>query len=395
MKRVALLSFLIAINLSSKALECGDNIPFNRWLKEFKEYAISEGVSPDIANRALRGLKIDYSVLRRDRKQSQFSYDFRTFAKRLISSYRLKMGRKLIKKHQRLFKEIEQTYGVSAGVLVAFWAFESDFGHFMGKDNTLRSLATLAHDCRRSEEFQNELLSALKIIQRGDLTPSQMRGSWAGELGQTQFLPSYYLNYGVDFDRDGRVDLIHSSEDALASSANYLKHLGWKRGEPWIKEVIIPKNFPYQESGLNKSYSLSHWAKLGVKSRDNKPLRGDTKASLLLPMGKNGPAFLAFDNFKNAYLTWNNSMIYSLTAAYFATRLEGAPPMLPNRAKINSLSNSQIKELQRALAKRGYDIGKIDGIIGAKTRVATQDIQKKLGLDADGYPTLELLRRLK
>jgi len=203
------------------------------------------------------------------------------------------------------------------------------------------------------------------------------------------------VKYGIDFDHDGRRDLIHSKADALASTANYLRHLGWKANQPWIKEVIPPKKMDWQLNGLEHSYPLSYWGKLGVTDRLGRPLHGNLKASLLLPMGKDGPAFLAFDNFKKCYLTWNNSLLYSLTAAYFATRLAGAEAMRPNRAKIDSLSSKEIKTLQRLLAAKGYDVGKIDGIIGQNTRKAVKDIQKKLQVPADGYPTKELLRRLK
>jgi lytic murein transglycosylase len=397
MLKKTLLSSLLLLGLLAplSALECGHGMPFGQWLKRFESYALSQGISPDTVHRALDGLSYDASVIRRDRRQHQFSYDFRSFAKRIISAYRLRKGRQLLRKKARLFRSIERRFGVPAPVLVAFWGLESDFGSNMGRDNTLRSLATLAYDCRRSDEFQKELLAALKIIDEGDLSPEQMRGSWAGELGQTQFLPSYYLRYGVDFDGDGRRDLIHSSADALASTANYLRHLGWKPGEPWIREVIVPKQMPWEESGLEHSHSLSYWGKLGVTDRSGHPLQGSLNASLLLPMGKDGPAFLAFDNFKNTYLTWNNSLLYSLTAAYFATRLAGAPAMRSDRAKIASLSGQQIQALQRLLAKRGYDVGKIDGIIGEKTRRAVKEVQKELGLPADGYPTLELLRRLQ
>ncbi len=396
MKRVLIITtLLLGLLAPLSALECGHGMPFDQWLGKFRDYARSQGISETTLDEALRGLRYDPSVIRRDRRQHQFSYDFRTFAKRIVSAYRIKKGRRLLKKYHRLFEAIEKRYGVPGPVIVAFWGLESDFGSNMGKDDTLRSLATLAYDCRRSEEFQQELLAALKIIDEGDLRPSQMRGSWAGEIGQTQFLPSYYLKYGVDFDGDGRRDLIHSSADALASTANYLRQLGWHRGEPWIREVTVPKNMPWEQSGLEQSYSLSHWASLGVRGRNGEPLNGSLKASLLLPMGKDGPAFLAFDNFKNTYLTWNNSLLYSLTAAYFATRLAGAPTMRPDRAPIHSLSARQIQTLQKILAQKGYDVGKIDGIIGEKTRVAVRKVQKQLGMPMDAYPTVELLRRLQ
>ncbi len=393
MKRLLATLLIIGLNSSVFALECGGS--FNSWLKSFKSYAKSQRVSQETINEALSNVHYLPSVIRRDRRQHQFSITFNKFAKRVISAYRLKKGRQFLKKHKALFRDIERRYGVPGAVIVAFWGLESDFGKNMGKDDTLSSLATLAHDCRRSEEFQKELLSALKIVDRGDLNPNEMRGSWAGEIGQTQFLPSYYIKYGVDFDRDGKRDLIHSSADALASTANYLKQLGWKRGEPWIKEVVVPKSMPWGKSGIRQSYSLSYWGSLGIRDRRGRIVHGNIKASLLLPMGKDGTAFLVFDNFKNTYLTWNNSLLYSLTAGYFATRLAGAPVMLKPRARINSLNSNQVKTLQKILASRGYDVGKIDGIIGEKTREAVQKVQAKLGMSADGYPTLRLLQRLK
>ncbi len=377
MKQLLAILLIIGLNSSIFALGCGGESSFNSWLRSFKSYARSQGISQSTINKALSNVHYLPSVIRRDRRQHQFSVTFDKFAKRVISAYRLKKGRQFLKTHKALFQAIQRRYGVPGAVLVAFWGLESDFGRNMGKDDTLSSLATLAHDCRRSKEFQMELLSALKIIDRGDLSPSQMRGSWAGEIGQTQFLPSYYLKYGVDFDKDGRRDLIHSSADALASTANYLHQLGWRRGEPWIKEVVVPKNMPWGKSGIKQSYSLSHWGSLGVKDRRGRTLHGKLKASLLLPMGKDGPAFLVFDNFKNTYLTWNNSLLYSLTAGYFATRLAGASIMRKPRAKINSLNSRQIKTLQKILASK-----------------AVQKVQQTLGVPADGYPTLELLKRL-
>jgi hypothetical protein len=222
-----------------------------------------------------------------------------------------------------------------------------------------------------------------------------MRGAWAGELGQTQFLPSYYLKYAIDFDRDGRRNLIKSVPDALASTANYLKNLGWRRGEPWLEEVILPRKLPWEQSGIEYSYPLSHWAKLGVKRVNGRRLRGNLKASLLLPMGKDGPAFLAYNNFKNVYLKWNESLLYSTTAGYFATRLSGAKKVRRPRAKIASLSFGQVKQLQKLLVRRGYDVGDIDGIIGEKTRQAVKKVQQQFKLPADAYPTLRLLRMLK
>ena len=208
-------------------------------------------------------------------------------------------------------------------MLTAFWGLETDFGAGNGTDPVLVSLATLAYDCRRPDMFRQELLAALKIVDRGDLKPAEMKGSWAGELGQLQFLPSRYVDYGVDFDGDGKVNLLTSAPDALASAAKYLQHLGWRAGEPWLTEVKVARPLPWDQADIAIKLPASQWAAWGVTLANGKPLPKDLPpGSLLLPMGRNGPAFLAFANF-DVYLQWNSSLIYSTTAAYFATRLAG------------------------------------------------------------------------
>ncbi|MCR4283612.1 MAG: peptidoglycan-binding protein, partial [Bauldia sp.] len=242
--------------------------------------------------------------------------------------------------------------------------------------------------------FRRQLLAAIKIIDRGDLTAAEMRGPWAGEMGQVQFLAEHYLNYGVDFDGDGRVNMMTSAADSLASAANYLKALGWRRGEPWLQEVRLARELPWEQADLTVKLPLSQWAAWGVTLADGKPLPGKgPDASLHLPMGRNGPAFLAYPNF-DVYLEWNNSLVYSTTAAYFAARLAGAPKV-SSGSGVDLLSPAEVKELQRLLKARGYDVGKVDGIIGASTRAAVKDVQVKLGLPADSYPSKQLLAKLR
>lgn len=394
-KTLTLLTLLGIFTLPSSANECVNTHNFSTWLQQFKQEALSQGIRPITVNSALNGIQIDASVIKLDRQQQHFSQNFSNFSSKLVSTYRLNMGKKLIQNNAKLFRAIEQRFGVPAPVIAAFWGLETDFGKNMGNKSTLRSLATLAYDCRRGAEFRSELLAALRLIDAGDLTVAQMKGAWAGEIGQTQFLPSYYLKYAVDFDGDGKRNLINSKADALASAANYLKQLGWKAYQPWIEEVVLPQNLPWEQSGLENSYPLSLWNQLGVKKANGTALQGSLYASLLLPMGKDGPAFLAYNNFKSAYLTWNESLLYSTTAAYFATRLAGAQPMRVNRAPIASLSYQQIKTLQRLLTKRGYNVGKIDGIIGEQTRMAVKRVQQQLHLPMDAYPTLPLLQQLQ
>jgi lytic murein transglycosylase len=300
-----------------------------------------------------------------------------------------------MKKYAATFERIEKTYGVPAPVLTAFWGLETDFGAGNGTDPVLVSLATLAYDCRRPDMFRPELLAALKIVDRGDLKPAEMKGSWAGELGQLQFLATRYIDYGVDFDGDGRVNLIASAPDALASAAKYIQHLGWRAGEPWLTEVRLTRSLPWDQADIAIRLPAAQWSRWGVTLADGKPLpQGAPDASLLLPMGRNGPAFLAYANF-DVYLQWNSSLVYSTTAGYFATRLAGAPPVSPGMAPVVPLTAAEMREVQGLLARRGYDVGKIDGVIGEKTREAVKQMQIKLGLPADSYPDAALLAKLR
>jgi hypothetical protein len=222
-----------------------------------------------------------------------------------------------------------------------------------------------------------------------------MVGAWAGEIGQVQFQPQDYIESGVDFDADGRIDLRRSVPDVLASSANLLRRGGWQAGEPWLEEVRIPRDLDWQQADLKITHPRSQWAEWGVRAADGTPLEADGKgASLLLPMGRNGPAFLAYPNF-HVYLDWNQSLVYATTAAYFATRLAGAPPVNKGNGKVAPFGAKEVFELQKLLAEQGYEVGKIDGILGTATRDAVKDVQLKLGLPADSYPTPELLAKLR
>jgi len=281
-------------------------------------------------------------------------------------------------------------------VIAAFWGLESDFGANMGNLPTLRSLVSLAYDCRRSERFVGETIAALKIIDRGDLSPEEMVGSWAGELGQTQFLPTHYFTYAVDY--GGRRNLLHSAEDVIGSTANYIATgLKWRRGEPWLQEVRVAAaaNFPWDQADLTIQLPRSKWIQLGVTYPDGKPLpNDDLPASLLLPMGRTGPAFLAYANFA-AYTEWNNSLIYSTTAAYLAARIAGAPAMQRPSGAVAQLPFNELRELQQLLVRAGFNVGKIDGVMGQQSRSAVKAMQIKFGLPADSWPTAELLARMR
>jgi lytic murein transglycosylase len=312
----------------------------------------------------------------------------------MVAQYRLDGGRQKIAQQARLFSDIESRYGVPAPVIVAFWGLETDFGANTGDFPTIPALATLAYDCRRPEKFRPQLLDALRLIDGGDLRPEQMKGAWAGELGQLQFLPSDYMRDAVDFDGDGRRDLIRSTPDAIASAAALLVHHGWRRGEPWLEEVVVPGDMAWAEADLAIRHPRAQWAAWGVTRRDGALPSDQFPAALVLPMGRLGPAFLAYPNF-DVYLRWNQSLVYTLTAAYFATRLAGAPKVAPGRGNPPVMSVAEIKSLQQRLAGMGYDVGKIDGIIGENTRAAVKAVQLKLGMPADSYPTPELAQRLR
>lgn len=389
---------LAGVVLTGPALaqqSCHKEGSFAAWLAAFKEEAAATGISQRAIEAGLANVRFDESVVKKDRAQGVFSQSFLEFSDRMVAQYRLDQGKANLKKYKSVFDRIEKQFGVPGPVISSFWGLETDFGVNTGKDSTLISLATLAYDCRRSQLFRQQLLSALILIDRGDLSPSEMRGPWAGELGQLQFLPMHYVEYGVDFDGDGHINLIKSSPDALASAGNYLAHLGWRRGEPWLQEVRVPDQLPWEQADIVTKLPRSQWAAWGVRMANGDAVPNDSlPAALLLPMGRNGPAFLAYNNF-DVYLEWNSSLVYSTTAAYFATRLAGAPRVSRGKAEVQNLSAAEVKQLQQILAKRGYNVGKIDGIIGEMTRQAVKDVQLKLGLPADSYPTPDFLARVR
>ena len=389
-----------------RAAACHNGQSFDRFLAELKQQAAAAGVSQRAISEASPYLVYDQGIVNRDRGQRVFGQVFTEFAGRMAATYRMQQGQTKIKAHAAAFARAEKEYGVPPAVIAAFWGLESDFGANMGNLPTLRSLVSLAYDCRRSERFAGETIAALKIINRGDLTPDEMVGSWAGELGQTQFLPTHYFTYAVDYDGDGRRDLLRSAEDVIGSTANYIATgLKWRRGEPWLQEVRVPSqsnlassfasSFPWDQADLTIQLPRSKWAQLGVTYADGKALpNDDLPASLLLPMGRTGPAFLAYANFA-AYTEWNNSLIYSTTAGYLATRIAGAAPMHRPTAPVAQLPFNELRELQQLLVRAGFNVGKVDGVMGQQSRSAVKAMQIKYGLPADSWPTAELLTRMR
>ena len=385
----ALLAFPALAQEQAKA-QCGGELAV--WLDGMKAEAIAAGVG-EKGLAALADAHDDKRVLGRDRSQQVFAQTFNEFAGRMISDYRLKQGAANLKKHAATFAKAEQEFGVPGPVIAAFWALETDFGAVQGDFDTLNALVTLAHDCRRPELFRPQIVPLLKLIDNGTL-PASVQGAWAGELGQTQILPSDYLLRGVDGDGDGRVDLRGSVPDVIMTTANKILSRGWKSGQPWIREVRVPEDMPWEQTGRTNKLPLSQWSAWGVTGRDGAPLAdaGGLSAGIVLPMGRKGPAFLTFDNY-DVYLQWNQSAIYTLTAAHLAARFAGQPAYDP-RDPEPGLSRDEMKSLQTKLVALGYDVGGIDGVLGTMTREAVRAEQKRLGLAIDGWPTRALLAML-
>ena len=378
------------------APRCVNTHDFSKWLAEFKKDALAHGVSRETLNAAAPELTFDESVIKRDSGQGVFQLTFLQFANRLLGGKRIPNGIAKIQENRALFARIEKTYGVPPEVITAVWGLESDYGAIFGKFRILPALTTLAYDCRRGDKFREELIDALKIIQRGDKRVEDMSGNWAGEFGGMQFTPSNYIKYGVDFDGDGHRDLVNSTADTLASAANYLHSIGWRRGEPWLQEVTVPEQMPWQEADLDTQHPRSQWIAWGVRAAHGTALpRDDMPASLILPMGRKGPAFLAYQNF-HVFTDWNSSFVYATTVAYFATRLAGAPAVNESGSRdIKPITTEQMMELQRQLQKRGFDVGEVDGRLGAGTRKAVRTMQVQYGMPGDSWPTEDLIARLQ
>ena len=391
---------LLALGLVSTALtpamaqeqqqQCGGD--FKAFLDGVAAEAKAAGSSDAAIQQVLGNARIDNKVLSMDRAQGVFKQTFLEFSKRTVSQARLDIGRQKIKQYADVFARAEQEFGVPAGVITAFWAMETDFGAVQGNFNTRNALATLAHDCRRPELFRPELLALIKMTERGDVDPDTNTGAWAGEIGQVQMLPKDIIAYGVDGDGDGHERLKESAPDVIMTAAKFIQSLGFKRGEPWIQEVSVPENLPWEKSGLGGTMTAAEWFALGVTPRDGNTSFGNLQASLVLPQGRKGPAFITYPNF-GIYLEWNQSFIYTTSAAYFATRLSGAEPYQKGNPE-PGLANEEMKQLQEKLQAKGHDVGKIDGILGSGTRVAIQKEQVRLGMPADGWATQALLQAL-
>ncbi|MBO6604410.1 MAG: lytic murein transglycosylase [Roseicyclus sp.] len=384
---------LLAVTLSAApalAQQCGGD--FSSFVNGLRSEAVSRGHSQANVDAFFRSVRFDQSVINADRRQGVFQLPFTEFSRRVISQNRITNGARNSQRYDAVFDVAERQFGVSRGVLLAFWALETDYGAVQGDFNTLNALVTLSHDCRRPQLFRPQIFAALELFENGDFDPATTTGAWAGEIGMVQMLPEDILNRGVDGDGDGHVTLKTSPADALLSGANMLRGLGWRANEPWLVEISVPGNLDWAQTGLDTTRRVSEWEAAGIRARTGSLPGRNLQASVLLPQGRNGPAFLAYPNF-NVFFEWNQSFVYVTTAAYFATRLEGAPVYNAGGAT-GGLSPDQMRQLQQRLVARGHDVGGVDGILGRMTRAAVQSEQQRLGLPADAWPTVELLRAL-
>lgn len=369
-------------------VSCGGD--FGAWVNSVKTEAIANGTPADVVERFFSGVRQNDRVLAADRGQGVFRKSFLEFSQSLISADRIERGKANAEQWDAILDRAEAEYGVPRGILLAFWAFETDYGAVQGDFRTRDALVTLAHDCRRPELFRPQVFAALEMYRLGEFD-LDTTGAWAGEIGMVQMLPGDILERGIDGDGDGLVTLKTSVADALLSGANLLKYHGWRAGEPWLQEIILPETFDWTLTGLETTMPVEQWAAMGVQLR-NGVLPMGVEASIVLPQGHKGPAFLAYDNFRTLF-EWNKSFVYVTTAAYFASRLSGAPTYRAGSPD-PALSVEQTKALQEKLVSLGYDVGEVDGILGAATRLAVQEEQTRLGLPADAWPTVQLLDML-
>jgi membrane-bound lytic murein transglycosylase B len=369
---------------------------FTAWKEALRQEALGLGISKETLDKALTPAVPIAKVIELDRKQPEFTQTFWRYVDLRVNDARIARGQEMLKAHAALLDRIWRKYHVPPRFLVAFWGLESNYGDHFGGYPVIDALVTLAYDQRRSKFFREQLIDALKIVNEGDISVDRMRGSWAGAMGHLQFIPSTFVRYAVDEDGDGRRDIWGSLPDTFASAANYLSSIGWRGDETWGREVKLPARFDYELSASNVEKSLNEWARLGVTRPNGQALpQADIKASLVLPAGHQGPAFLTYANYQRI-LNWNRSALYAISVGHLADRLIGKGPLLGARpATEQPLSRAMVIEMQERLGAQGYDAGSNDGVIGPLTRTAIRAYQKARGLPPDGFPTVELLEKLR
>ena len=373
---------------------------FQQCIANLRSQAISSGVSGSSYDRYTQNLTPDYSVIEKLNYQPEFSTPIWDYLSGLVDEERVQLGRQKLAQHREVLNRVAAAYGVPAETVVAVWGVESNFGDIAGSYPLLQALGTLSCEGRRQSYFRGEFFTTMRILQRGDLTEQQMKGSWAGAFGHTQFMPSTYEELAVDFDGDGRRDLVSSTTDALASTANFLKKRGWQTGMPWGFEVRIPEGMSISDEGRRNKKSLSSWVSRGVVRADSSPLiQGNlsesSSAGLMAPAGANGPVFLVFKNFDAIY-SYNAAESYALAIAHLSDRLQGQGGFSKAWPTDDAgTSRAERREIQQFLLNKGYDIGAVDGLIGDKTRQAIRQEQNRLGLSPTGRAGQQILRSFR
>lgn len=369
--------------------------PFVSCIERLKQQALEASISEQVVETVLARVEYSPRVIELDRKQPEFSKTFYNYYRQRVTADRVELGRKLLRTHSQLLRSLTRQYGIPAHYLVAFWGMETNFGRYLGKMNVLNSLATLACDQRRSEFFTTQLMDALWLVDAEHVRPEQMLGSWAGAMGNMQFMPSTYRQYSRDGDNNGKVDLWNSLDDAFTSAAYYLNQLGWQRNWRWGREVLLPAEFDYGLAGLPNARPLKEWADFGLVDVRKQPLpKLEESAALIVPAGYRGPAFLVYDNFR-VIMKWNMSEFYALSVGVLADRINGAGRLTVPPPKTDDFNISEIKKTQEALNTLGYNAGPVDGIFGSQTKYALRQFQSENGLIADGFLHQNVLKMLK
>jgi len=373
-----------------------DAAGFDAWVQGFRGRALAAGISASVFDRAFRGVTLDADVIARDQNQSEFVKPIWDYLDSAVSPQRVSAGQAALQKYAHTLDAIEARYGVDRQVVVAIWGMESNYGTHRGATPIIPALATLAYEGRRADFFEDQLIAALKIVQSGDISAQAMTGSWAGAMGHTQFMPTSYLQYAVDFNGDGRRDIWSDDPtDALASTAAYLAKSGWSRGQPWGVEVLLPRGFDYRYADRTTTLSVAQWTQLGVRGTDGRAVPNYGNASLLLPAGAHGPAFMTFGNFK-AIARYNAADSYVIAVGHLSDEFRGRGDFVtPWPRGERSLAMSERKELQVRLTDAGFSTSGTDGRIGPNTVSAIRRYQVANGLIPDGYPSASLLDRLR
>lgn len=371
-----------------------DPAGFKAWVAAFRQRAASDGIDPATLAEAFDQASYQPRILEYDRSQPEFTRQIWSYLDSAVSSQRVSTGRERLAANRVTANKVTQQYGVPGEVIVAIWGIESNYGSNFGDFETIDALSTLGFDGRRQSFARGELMAALKILQNGDIDRDRMRGSWAGAMGHTQFIPSSFLAYAVDEDGDGRRDIWGSIPDVMASTANYLDASGWQRGQPWGVEVTLPDDFDYSQTELSVRHAAQEWQGQGVKRIDGSPLPSFDQASVIAPAGAQGPAFLVGHNFR-VIMRYNASTSYALAVATLSDRLVERPGIQGDWPRSEpALSRDRIRRMQQGLNSHGYDVGTPDGLVGPNTRAGLRAYQRSIGVIPDGYPTQSLIQRL-